>query len=82
MKAQTVSLWITALCWGSRATSGTKGRGESGELTGLLRHTGRDRDHRDKGACGGAVSMTSSESEPDARQPCVRNRPWLPSHSA
>lgn len=81
--AQNVSLWITAPRWGSRETSGTKGRGGgSGELTGLLRHTGQDRDHRGREACGGAVSMTSSESESDARQPCVQNRPWLPGHSA
>lgn len=82
MKAQTVSLRITAPRWGSRATSGTKGQGESGELMGLLRPTGRDGDHRDRGACGGAVSMTGSESESDACQPCVQNRPWLPGHSA
>lgn len=79
---QTTSLRVTAPRWGGRAASGTKGRGESGELTGLLRHTGRNGGHRDRGACRGAVSMTGSEPEPDTRQPCTQNCPWLPGHSA
>ena len=80
--AQTASLQVTAPCWGSRATSGTKGRGESGELTGLLRHTGQNSGHGDEEACRGAVSRTGSELEPDAHQPCMQNHPWLPGHSA
>lgn len=82
MMAQTVSLRITAPRWGSRVTSGTKGRGGVRRADGAAEtHRARQRP-QGRGACGGAVSMISSESESDACQPCVQNRPWLPSHSA